>query len=82
MVGWALPSSSPLIWCNLQVANDHGALVADVVPDGPYAKAGIERGDIVRFQGHEVQDSSELPLVAAIAPGTQVDVDILRGGKS
>jgi serine protease Do len=66
-----------------KLPNDHGALVADVVPDGPAAKAGIERGDIiVRFQGHEVQDSSELPrMVAALAPGTQVDVDILRGGK-
>jgi serine protease Do len=66
-----------------KLQNDHGALVADVVPDGPAAKAGIERGDIiVRFQGHEVQDSSELPrMVAALAPGTQVDVDILRGGK-
>jgi serine protease Do len=66
-----------------KLQNDHGALVADVVPDGPAAKAGIERGDIiVRFQGHEVQESSELPrMVAALAPGTQVDVDILRGGK-
>ena len=66
-----------------KLPNDHGALVADVVPNGPAAKAGIERGDIiVRFQGHEVQDSSELPrLVATITPGTQVDVDILRGGK-
>jgi serine protease Do len=63
--------------------NDHGALVADVIPDGPAAKAGIERGDIiVRFQGHKIQDSSELPrMVATVAPGTQVDVDLLRGGK-
>ena len=62
-----------------KLQNDHGALVADVVSDGPAAKAGIERGDIIRFQGHEVQDSRWLPrMVAALAPGTQVDVDILR----
>jgi serine protease Do len=61
----------------------HGALVADVVANGPAAKAGIERGDlIVAFQGHKVQESSELPrMVAAVAPGTKVDVDILRKGK-
>jgi serine protease Do len=61
----------------------HGALVADVVANGPAAKAGIERGDlIVAFQGHTVQESSELPrMVAALAPGTKVDVDILRKGK-
>jgi serine protease Do len=61
----------------------HGALVADVVANGPAAKAGIERGDlIVAFQGHKVQESSELPrMVATVAPGTKVEVDILRKGK-
>jgi serine protease Do len=61
----------------------HGALVADVMPNGPAAKAGIERGDIiVAFRGEKVQESSDLPrMVAAVAPGTKVDIDLLRGGK-
>jgi serine protease Do len=63
--------------------NDQGALVADVVPDGPAAKAGIERGDIiVALQGQKIQDSTELPrMVGTLAPGTRVDLDILRAGK-
>jgi len=51
--------------------------------DGPAAKAGLQRGDvIVGFNGHTVQESSELPrMVAAMTPGTKVSVDILRSGK-
>jgi serine protease Do len=82
-LGVAIQRLSPDLVQAFKLENDHGALVADVVPDGPAAKAGIERGDIiVRFQGHKVQESSELPrLVATVAPGTQVDIDLLRGGK-
>src|SRR5581483_2737622 len=39
-----------------------GALVAAVDKNGPAAKAGIERGDIViKFNGREVHDEHELP---------------------
>jgi serine protease Do len=82
-LGVAIQRLSPDLVQAFKLENDHGALVADVIPDGPAAKAGIERGDIiVRFQGHKIQDSSELPrMVATLAPGTQADVDIVRGGK-
>jgi serine protease Do len=82
-LGVAIQKLSPDLVQAFKLENDHGALVADVIPDGPAAKAGLERGDIiVRFQGHKIQDSSELPrMVATIPPGTQVDVDIVRGGK-
>ena len=76
------PLSSDLVQA-FGLPDAHGALVADVMSDGPAAKAGIERGDIiVRFAGEKVQESSDLPrMVAAVAPGTKVDVDLIRGGK-
>jgi serine protease Do len=82
-LGVAIQRLSPDLVKAFGLENDHGALVADVSPDGPAAKAGIERGDIiVSLQGHQVQDSNELPrMVATIAPGTKVDVDLLRSGK-
>jgi serine protease Do len=74
-------SSDLLKAFNLQ--DTHGALVADVMSDGPAVKAGLQRGDVIMgFNGNKVQDSAELPrMVAAMAPGAKVQVEVLRGGK-
>src|SRR5262249_48722710 len=60
-----------------------GALITDVTPKGPAAKAGIQNGDlIVGFDGKPVGDSRALPrAVAETAVGKTVPVDILRKGK-
>jgi serine protease Do len=60
-----------------------GALVADVSANGPAAKAGIQRGDvIVRWGERDIQQSRELPtLVAGTPPGTRVPVTLIRNGK-
>jgi len=59
-----------------------GALVSQVMPDGPAAKAGIERGDvIVRFGDHAIAKMRELPrVVSNITPGTKVEV-VRKGAK-
>ena len=61
-----------------------GALVGDVMAQGPAAKAGIKRGDvIVSYDNKEVEQSSMLPaLVAATPVGKTVLVEIIRNGKS
>lgn len=60
-----------------------GALVADVTPDSPAAKAGLQSGDvIVGYDGRPVLNSSDLPpLVGLTEPGRKVDVNVLREGK-
>ena len=60
-----------------------GALVADVVKDGPAAKAGIKRGDvIVEFNGKKVEDSHSLPIMVASSPvGEKAEVLVIRDGK-
>ncbi|MGO9453575.1 MAG: DegQ family serine endoprotease [Candidatus Binataceae bacterium] len=60
-----------------------GALVAAVDKDGPAAKAGIQRGDIViKFNGRDVEDEHELPALVAQTPiNKTVDVIVLRNGK-
>ena len=60
-----------------------GALITDVTPKGPAAKAGIVNGDLVTgFDGKLVGDSRALPRIVADTPiGKTVPVDILRKGK-
>jgi serine protease Do len=81
-LGVSIQRLSPDLRKAFDLKDTEGALVADVVADAPAAKAGLKRGDvIVRFHGQPVHDSNELPrLVATIAPGTTVEMDILREG--
>jgi serine protease Do len=60
-----------------------GALIAQVAPDGPADKAGLQPGDvIVSFNGTEVRTSSDLPhVVGLIKPGTEVSVELVRDRK-
>ncbi len=64
---------------------DHarGVLVANVVADGPAAKAGLKRNDIiVSFAGQDVADIRRFPrLVANSRVGSTVDVVVWRQGK-
>ncbi len=60
----------------------HGALVGDIEPEGPGAKAGLQAGDvIVQVDQTEVPHSEDLPrIVARHVPGSRVSLRVLRGG--
>jgi serine protease Do len=62
------------------VAEIKGALVTDVAPDGPAAKAGLERGDVITsFNNVSVKDATHLrSLVTESEPGTTATLTILR----
>jgi len=65
-----------------KLKDSNGALVGEVVEDGPAAKAGFKPGDVVvEFNGKKITDSRRLQLtVADTKPGTTVPVEILRNG--
>lgn len=61
----------------------HGALIGQVMADGPAQGAGIKAGDIIiAFNGQPVRHSSDLPLmVGRTRPGTSVPISVIRDGK-
>jgi serine protease Do len=67
----------------LKVEAKSGVLVSDVTPDGPGARAGLHRGDIITaIDGTRTQDASHLRnLVALAGKGKTVSVDLMRDGE-
>ena len=67
----------------LNLPDDSGALVADVVDGGPAAEAGLREGDVIlNFDGQQVDDVRDLPrIVANTAAGKQVEITIWRNGQ-
>ncbi len=67
----------------LDVEVNSGVLIANVGPDSPADRAGIQQGDlIVTFNGRPVKSSNQLRnAVAAIRPGDSVPVNLIREGR-
>lgn len=60
-----------------------GALIADLDPDGPAAKGGLQAGDVIlEVNGEEVERSSTLPrLIGRVTPGSEVSLTLMRDGE-
>ena len=68
----------------LELDNPKGALVAEVMPESPAAKAGLKSGDVIlSFDGVSVEKMNDLPKqVAETAIGKSVKVLVRRGEKN
>ena len=82
-IGVMIQKVTPEIAASLGLSEAKGARVAEVIHGGPAQEAGLKAGDvIVAFNGRELGDSRELPLLAARIPiGETVTVEIIRGSK-
>ncbi|MDD3845062.1 MAG: DegQ family serine endoprotease [Syntrophorhabdaceae bacterium] len=81
-LGVSIQEITPALASSFGLKDRKGALVADVVKDGPADKAGIAQGDvIVEFDGKEIASSNDLPRIVAATPvGKDVAVKLLRNG--
>jgi serine protease Do len=61
-----------------------GAVVTDVNPDSPGAKAGLKTGDVItEFNGKQVSDAGELQMeVDQKQPGDTIQLTVARDGKT
>jgi serine protease Do len=82
-IGATVQDITPEIAASLGVPPRSGALVADVTPDGPSAKGGLESGDLIlKIDGNPVTSASDLTRqVALVHPGDEVRLQIRRSGR-
>jgi len=83
LLGGPVPADNPLR-AHLDLPKDQGLLVANVVPNGPAAKAGLKQYDILlKGNGndlHEMKDLIDLVMSEGAKKG-QITLDVLRHNK-
>ncbi len=79
-IGVIIQKVTPELKDKLNLPDEKGALVSDVVSRGPADESGIKRGDvIVSFDDKPIRESRELPyIVASISVGKTVPVEVIR----
>jgi serine protease Do len=82
-LGVNIQSVTPDIATSLGIKDSKGAMVAEIVPGGPAAKAGFEQGDIVTaIDGQAVEDATDLTRrVANVPAGQSATFSVSRLGK-
>jgi serine protease DegQ len=81
-IGVEVQDLTPELAESFKLPNTEGTLIAGVLKNGPADRGGIKPGDIlVGVEGKQVTDSSSmLNLVAALQPGKQATLRLLRNG--
>ncbi len=81
-LGVLIQDVTPGLAKEFKLEDRKGALVGEVTPKGPAAKAGVASGDVVvEVNGKEISDSRHLKLeVARIKPGETATLKVLREG--
>ncbi|WP_084442323.1 DegQ family serine endoprotease [Termitidicoccus mucosus] len=83
-IGVMVQNITPAFAEQFNLDKTEGALVSEIVGDGPAEKAGLKTGDVItEFNKKPIKDGRTLKLtVANVAPGQTVPVVVARDGKS
>jgi len=82
-IGVGIQEVTPDLAKAFGVSSSEGALIGSVAPDGPGAKADLQKGDIITsLNDQTISDYRDLRLrISQMAPGTTVRLVILRAGQ-
>jgi len=83
-LGVQIQSVTPEMAASLGIAQPKGVIVANVLPDGPAAKAGFRQGDVITaINGKTVEDSHDLTRRVALLPaGKTANFAVSRDGSN
>lgn len=83
-LGVQIQSVTPDIAASLGMKDAKGALVAEVIPNSPAAKAGFQQGDVITtINGKDVEDNRDLTRKVALVPSGKIaSFQILRQGQT
>ena len=72
---------TPKLASALGVKASEGAVVTEIVPDGPAAKSGLQKDDvIVAMNGKEIDGRALRNAVGSMSPGSSINLKVLRNG--
>ena len=82
-IGIGIQEVTPALAKSFNAPAEKGALISNVDPNSPGAKAGLQRGDVIEdLNGEPVTGPNDLRLkVATLAPGTVVRFKVSRNGQ-
>ena len=82
-IGATVQDITPEIADSLGIKARSGALVADITPDGPSARAGLKSGDVVlSVDGQPITSASDLTRKVGLAhPGDAIRLQVRRDGR-
>ncbi|UJR83816.1 trypsin-like peptidase domain-containing protein [Sandaracinus amylolyticus] len=83
-IGVGFQELTPELAADFGVGSRRGALVNEIVPNGPAARAGVQSGDvIVAVEGVPVRESRDLMRHVLRRPiGASVRIDVMRAGRA
>jgi serine protease Do len=83
-LGVTVQEVTPAIAKAIGLRTTMGALVSDVRPDSPAARAGIQTGDVITaMNGNTIDESNQLRMtVSMMAPDQTVNLKVFRNGQT
>jgi len=82
-LGVQMQDLTPALARAFNIEQQHGAVIAGIIPSSPADRAGLQRGDVViAVNGQAVDSATKLRnRIALMQVGDVVNLDILRDGK-